>query len=194
MKTQLASWVRKLTLANCVFNSVWVLYVIQRYRWSSLYVGASLAMAGLSVALIQTFLTKRVVAKLGERRGLMLGLLLGGTGQCLCGLAGQGWLFLASIPILCLWGFAGPCAAALMSRRVGPDEQGRLQGANSSVNGVAGLIGPGLFSAVFTLALAQHNLAISGAPFVLAGLLLYSALITAWFVSRPPKAEAQAAP
>ena len=181
-------------LANCVFNSVWVLYVIQRYRWSSLYVGASLAMAGLSVALIQTFLTKRVVAKLGERRGLMLGLLLGGTGQCLCGLAGQGWLFLASIPILCLWGFAGPCAAALMSRRVGPDEQGRLQGANSSVNGVAGLIGPGLFSAVFTLALAQHNLAISGAPFVLAGLLLYSALITAWFVSRPPKAEAQAAP
>ena len=172
-------------LANFVFNSVWVLYVIQRYGWSSLWVGASLALAGLSVALIQTFLTRRVVARLGERRGLMLGLLLGGTGQCLCGLAGKGWLFLMAIPILCLWGFAGPCAQALMSRRVGADEQGRLQGANSSVSGVAGLIGPGLFSAVFTVALAQHDVAIDGAPFILAGLLLYSAMIAAWFVTRP---------
>jgi DHA1 family tetracycline resistance protein-like MFS transporter len=173
-------------LANCVFNSVWVLYVIQRYGWSSMWVGASLAMAGLSVACIQTFLTRRVVAGLGERRGLMLGLVLGGTGQCLCGLAAHGWLFLASIPILCLWGFAGPCAQALMSHRVGADEQGRLQGANSSVSGLAGLIGPGLFSAVFTLALAQHDNAISGAPFILAGLLLYGAMITAWFVTRTP--------
>ena len=180
-------------LANCVFNSVWVLYVIQRYRWSSLWVGASLAMAGLSVACIQTFLTRRVVAALGERRGLMVGLVLGGTGQVLCGLAGQGWQFLMAIPILCLWGFAGPCAQALMSRRVGADEQGRLQGANSSVNGVAGLIGPGLFSAVFTLALAQHRIALTGAPFVLAGLLLYSALITAWIVTRAPAAVAQPA-
>ena len=173
-------------LANCVFNSVWVLYVMRRYGWSSLQVGVSLAVAGLSVAAVQMGLTKRVVARLGERRALMLGLFLGGTGQCLCGLAGKGWLFLLAIPVLCLWGFAGPSSQSLMSRRVGADEQGRLQGANASVSGVAALIGPGLFSAVFTVALTQPDVSLIGAPFILAGLILYAALITAWRVTRAP--------
>jgi DHA1 family tetracycline resistance protein-like MFS transporter len=71
-----------------------------------------------------------------------------------------------------------------MSRRVGADEQGRLQGANASVSGVAALIGPGLFSAVFTLALTLRDDSLIGAPFILAGLVLYAALITAWRVTR----------
>ena len=40
-----------------------------------------------------------------------------------------------------LWGFAGPSAQSLMSRRVTPHEQGQLQGAQSSLRGIGGLIG-----------------------------------------------------
>jgi DHA1 family tetracycline resistance protein-like MFS transporter len=36
-----------------------------------------------------------------------------------------------------------------MSRRIGPHQQGRLQGANAGLMGVANLIGPGLFNLTF---------------------------------------------
>ena len=48
-----------------------------------------------------------------------------------------------------LSGFIQPGVQGLMTRRVGPSEQGRLQGASSSIQGVTGLIGPGLFTSVF---------------------------------------------
>ena len=44
----------------------------------------------------------------------------------------------AGIPWQALWGIANPASMALMSRRVGPDEQGQLQGANASIAGIAG--------------------------------------------------------
>ena len=53
------------------------------------------------------------------------------------------------MPVFALMGLVGPSAQALMTRRVGPSEQGQLQGANSSIIGITGLIGPGLFTLTF---------------------------------------------
>ena len=47
---------------------------------------------------------------------------------------------------MALWGLAGPASMGIMSRLVGASEQGQLQGANSSLMALAGLIGPGLFT------------------------------------------------
>jgi len=61
----------------------------------------------------------------------------------------------------------------LMTRRVGPTEQGRLQGALSSVSGITGIVGPGLFSMTFATAIGpMRTLNVPGAPFVLASALL----------------------
>ena len=92
-------------------------------------------------------------------------------------------MFLAGIPILSLWGLTGPSVQALMSRSVGPTDQGKLQGANTSVSSVAGLIGPGLFSAVFAWSLAHSEWHIPGAPFALASALMLGAMVTAWRVT-----------
>ena len=73
------------------------------------------------------------------------------------GIAATGMEFLAGIPLLALWGFASPAALGLMSRQVGPSEQGRLQGANASILGVASLFGPGLFSQTLALSIASHD-------------------------------------
>ena len=170
-------------LANCVFASVWVLYVVDRYRWSPLWVGLSLAAVGVSVAVIQLGLTRRVVAVLGERRTVLAGHCCGAAGFCICGLATQGWQFMLGIPVLCLWGLASPSISSQMSRRVGPDEQGRLQGANASITSVASLFGPGLFSAVFALALGYRAIDVRGAPYLLAGAILLLATTIAWRVT-----------
>jgi DHA1 family tetracycline resistance protein-like MFS transporter len=79
-----------------------------------------------------------------------------------------------------LWGLAGPAAQALMSRRVAPSEQGRLQGANSSLMAVAGLLGPMLFTQCFALAVGPFRpWGLVGAPFLLASLLMVLALLLA---------------
>jgi DHA1 family tetracycline resistance protein-like MFS transporter len=56
---------------------------------------------------------------------------------------------------------------------VKPNEQGQLQGANSSLMGITGLVGPGLFTLTFaTFIGARADLHLPGAPFLLAALLL----------------------
>jgi DHA1 family tetracycline resistance protein-like MFS transporter len=72
-----------------------------------------------------------------------------------------------------------------MTRRAAPSEQGRLQGAISSLTGVAGLIGPGLFTLTFAYFIAGPGL-LPGAPLLLAALLLVVAIVLAWRVSSVP--------
>ena len=86
---------------------------------------------------------------------------------------------------MALWGIANPAALGLMSRRVGADEQGQLQGANASIQGIANLIGPGLFTLSFALAIRPElGLQFPGTPFVIAALLLLAAMAIAWRVTR----------
>ena len=44
-----------------------------------------------------------------------------------------------------------------MTRRVGPSEQGQLQGANSSIQGIANLVGPFLFTLSFAYSIGAGN-------------------------------------
>jgi DHA1 family tetracycline resistance protein-like MFS transporter len=125
------------------------------------------------------------VARLGERRTLLLGLFCGAAGMAIYGLAPTGPLFLIGVPVMSLWGLAGPAILGLMSRLVGPSEQGQLQGANTSLTSVAGLLGPGLFAASFSLMLAS----LPGAAFDLSALILLAALgVAAWATRTPPDA------
>ena len=60
-----------------------------------------------------------------------------------------------------------------MTRRVGPSEQGQLQGANGSLNGIANMIAPILFTQIFAFAVGRYRAAnVPGAPFLLASLFL----------------------
>ena len=84
-----------------------------------------------------------------------------------------------------------------MTRRVSASEQGQLQGAIASLSGIAGLIGPSLFTQTFaffirsdsSLSTQDSTLSTSlhfpGAPFFLASLLLLLAMALAWRATRP---------
>jgi DHA1 family tetracycline resistance protein-like MFS transporter len=58
-----------------------------------------------------------------------------------------------------------------MSREVGVSEQGQLQGAVNSLRGIAGMLGPGLFTLIFAKTL---GFAPGMAFFTAAGILLVS--------------------
>jgi len=172
-------------LAHASLPAIAVLYTSYRYGWSSQMMGLSLAAIGVMSGLVQGTLIKPIVARIGERRTLLVGLLCGAVGFAIYGIATTTAGFWAGIPVMALWGIAGAATQAMMSQLVTPSEQGQLQGANSSIMAVAGLIGPGLFSLSFAWSIANGPAArLPGFAFLLAAVLLVGAAALAWRVTR----------
>ena len=132
---------------------MWVLYTDYRYHWDARTVGLMLALMGVLGAITSATLVGPIVRALGERAALLFGLACGAIGFTCYGLAPTGILFAAGIPFIAGWFVSGPAAQTLLTRRVDPREQGRLQGAVASVQGVASVIAPGLFTGVFAAAI-----------------------------------------
>ena len=173
-------------IAHESLPGVFVLYTSYRYHWDSATIGMVLAAVGVAQMIVSAGLVGPIVARFGERRALTAGLAFGTLGFAAYGLAPTGALFFAGLPLLALWGLSGPALQGLMTRQVGPSDQGKLQGALGSVLGIGGMIGPLLFTQVFAIALrAEGTLHMPGAPYLLAALLIALALYVARHVTRP---------
>jgi MFS transporter, DHA1 family, tetracycline resistance protein len=171
-------------VAHEVYATVYVLYVTYRYHWSQRTVGNSLALVGICSMIVSGAIVGPAVKRIGERRTLFAGLLLGGLGFALFGWAPTTAVFLAAIPINCLWGLAGPASQSMMTQQVSPSEQGELQGAIGSVRSLAMLFGPGLFAFTFaTFISAGRPVPFPAAPWYLAAFLLLTATGVAWVVA-----------
>lgn len=172
--------------AHAVLPSTAVLYMAYRYHWDALYVGYMLMGVGICAVIVQGGLVKPIVRRLGERKALVLGLLFGASGFAIYGLAPTGLWFWAGVPVMSLWGIANPSAQGIMTHLVEPTEQGQLQGALSSIMGIASCIGPGLFTQSFAIAIGAYAAwGIPGAPFLLAAFILLCAAFIAWRTTRP---------
>jgi len=172
-------------LAHQVLQSSWALYDTYRYHWSAGMIGVSLAVVGVASVVVQMFVIRRFVERFGERGALYTGLIFGAAGFFIFGLAPSGLLFLAGIPVFSLMNLLSPGAQGLMSRRIPANQQGRLQGANSSVMAIASVFGPVLFTQVFAHTITGWSaVAPVGLPFFLAGGLMLLALLLA-LSSRP---------
>jgi DHA1 family tetracycline resistance protein-like MFS transporter len=174
-------------VAHEALPSTFVLYADHRYGWDTFTVGMALALLGVSSASVQALLVGPVVQRLGERWSLLVGLAFGVAAFLLLGLAPTGGVFAVGMPLITLWGFASPAVQSLMTRQVDATGQGRLQGALAGLQGVAGMIGPVLFTTVFAGAIAREaSLYLPGAPMLLAASLTFAALAVAALVARPP--------
>jgi MFS transporter, DHA1 family, tetracycline resistance protein len=173
-------------LAHNSLPSVWALYTMKRYNWSRGDVGLSLSVVGVCASVISGALVGPFVKRFGERRSVLFGLLCGTLGFVGFALAASGWMLYAVIPFIALWGIAAPAIQSLMSRRVGPSSQGKLQGAINSLRAITGMAGPVLFTQVFALAISPRaRIHLPGAPYYLAAVLLLSSLLLAIYVTTP---------
>ncbi|MGH7668207.1 MAG: MFS transporter, partial [Gemmatimonadaceae bacterium] len=181
-------------MAHQVLPGVYVLYVGYRYGWGERAIGLTLAGVGLATAIVQGGLVRPVIARLGHRRSLLLGLGGGAVGLALFGLASTPWVFWVGIAVSAAMGFYGPSMQALMTRRVSAAAQGQLQGANSSINGITGMVGPALFSFIFARFIGpESGWHLPGAPFLLAAAFLIVGIVVALRTTRPEPEPAEAA-
>lgn len=117
---------------------------------------------------------------------MAVGLAFGAAGFAIYGLAPTGALFWVGVPVMALWGIATPSLQTMMTGLVSPTEQGRLQGALSSLMSVASLIGPTMFTQTFAVAISGRSASsTAGAPFLLSSGLVLAAIALAWRATRP---------
>lgn len=177
-----------LALVSVIFNTAFwvipttsVLYTGFRYGWTEGDVGVMLATIGVCNIVVQMLLVKPAVKLLGEPLAVRVGLGAATIGLVIYGLAPTGHIFLIGIVFQSFAGLMGPSLQALMTRRVGPSEQGKLQGALAGVIGVAGMIGPILFSQVYAWGIVTRDtINLPGVGFLVAAGLNVIALLVAW--------------
>lgn len=174
-------------LARYVLPSVFVLYTGYRYGWSAETTGLTLTFTGILNIGVEGWLVRRFVKRFGERIAMYSGLSCGTAGFLWMALAPTAPWFWAGMPIFALMGLFNPGLQSLMTQKVAPTEQGRLQGANTSIVGIAGMVAPALFTGSFAWFIgggsAWH---LPGAPFLLAASLTFAALVVVWRQTRMP--------
>ncbi len=170
-------------LSHQVFQSVFVIYTDERFKWSGLMVGSALATVGILNVIVQGGLIRPAIKKYGERILVFVGLLGGIIGFTSYSIAWTGPIFFACTLFFALMGFFNASLQGIMSKQLETNEQGQLSGANSSLNGIAGMIGPYLFTTVFGWTIVPGTSTYyPGAPFALAAAILTLALILAVMV------------
>lgn len=173
-------------LAQFGLHTTWVLYTEHRYQWGSFQVGLSLAIAGLATAVVQAGLARKIIPWLGERRSVLVGLMVATMGYAAYGAATQGWMVYVIIAVAALSGIGVPAAQAIITKSVAPTEQGATQGAIQGLQSMAAIVGPLLATNVFAYFISERAPAyVPGASFYLgAGLAAMGAAVAGTVLRR----------
>ncbi|HEY7853362.1 MAG TPA: TCR/Tet family MFS transporter [Caulobacteraceae bacterium] len=173
-------------LAQTVLPTIFVLYTGYRYHWTPAILGFTFMASGASMIAVQMFLVGPVVRAVGERGAVLLGASVGAVGFLIYALAPTGLAYLVGIPVFALVGLMQPGLQGLMTRRVGPQHQGQLQGANQSLQGIASMIGPSLYGLTFAW-LVRHDASfhLSGGAILISAGLLGLGFLVSLRVARP---------
>jgi DHA1 family tetracycline resistance protein-like MFS transporter len=170
--------------------SCFVVYTDYRYHWSAREVGLVLAVVGVTTTIVQAVLVGPAVRALGERAALLVGQTFGAIGFAFYGAASTGKGFVSGVVLASLWGLAAPAMQSLMTRRVDPTHQGRLQGALSSLRGIGGMVAPVVFTQAFATAIRPDSpFPVPGAPYLLASAMVIASVAVAWRVTLGPAAQ-----
>ena len=138
-----------ISLIAQVGGTVWILYGTDRYGWSPLLLGASLACFGLLHAFAQAFIAGRLTTALGERTAILIGVIADAGGSVLIAFASRGWMPFALMPLFCIGAIGLPALQSLLSKRVDDQQQGRLQGVLASLLSLTSIIGPLVIADVY---------------------------------------------
>lgn len=161
------------SVAIYVYPAIWSYFTAERFGWQPQMIGASLAVYGICMALVQGGLLRYVVRWVGERGAVIWGQIFDFLAFGILAFISSGNLALALIPISALGALVQPALQGLMSRAVADNQQGELQGVMTAVHALSMIISPLMMTAVFAqFSDPDTSYYLPGAPFLLALVLM----------------------
>ena len=128
-----------ISLAQRGLENVWVLFTGFQFGWGPLTNGVTLALVGLMAAVVQGGLVRPVVDTIGERRAILVGLSFAVVSFTLYGLAYREWVMYVAIIIGAFGGLAGPAIQGLVAGSIDASQQGKVQGALTSLTSLTSI-------------------------------------------------------
>jgi MFS transporter, DHA1 family, tetracycline resistance protein len=156
-------------IASHAVQSTWSFYTKYQFDWTNAEVGYSLSFVGVLSALVQGVLIRWLIPKIGQKKAVYWGMFFYFAGLALIGYALSGWMLYGAMVIYSLGGIAGPALQGIMSNQLPSNEQGELQGANTSMMSATAIVGPILMTHVFAYFSGDD------APFHIPGAAMYLA-------------------
>jgi DHA1 family tetracycline resistance protein-like MFS transporter len=161
-----------LYIANHAIQSNWSYYTMEKFHWDARIIGYSLGAMGLLGAIVQGGLIRLIIPKIGQKKGVYLGLFLYSIGFVLFAFAVKTWMMFAFMVPYIFGGIAGPSLQGIISTQVPSNEQGELQGAMTSLMSLTSIIGPPLMSNLFYyFTKPTAPIYLPGAPMLMAAVL-----------------------
>jgi DHA1 family tetracycline resistance protein-like MFS transporter len=139
-----------------IIQSIWALYTHYRFSWGPSQIGYSLTVIGAMAIVVQGGFVRRIIGWTGERKGLVIGLLISAAAMAGYGTATRGWMIYALVIFGAWGGISGPAAQALITKHVSADEQGAVQGALSGLVSLSAIFAPLLATWSFGKAIADN--------------------------------------
>ena len=165
-------------IGHHIWPSNWNFYTIEKFAWTPLDVGLSMAFVGVMSVIVQGGLLRIVIPKFGPVRCAYFGVtatILAFVGVATAGSSAALYFWCG---VSSLGGLAGPSVNSILSNQVAADSQGELQGIMASVSSVAMIVGPLLLTQTFTYFTSDSApLYLPGSAFWVAALLTLAALI-----------------
>lgn len=160
-------------LAFIVYPAIWSYFGQERFGWSPAMIGLSLALFGIMLAIVQGGLMPLVLRVLGERGAVIYGHGFDVVAFLALAFVTSGTIALILTPLAALAGVITPALQGIMSKAVGDDQQGELQGALTSISAFAMILSPMVMTSVFA-AFSREGASIylPGAPFILSAVLI----------------------
>jgi multidrug resistance protein len=156
--------------AFAALESMFALYLNKRFGLGPLEAAYVFSAIGVSIAFTQGGLIRWLTPRLGERKLVLLGLALTGAGLAAIPVVpAASWFFVLGPLIAIGNGLAFPTFTSLYSKACQEDKAGELLGESQSMATTGRIVGPNWAGFVF------DRLGY-GAPFLIAGLLMFGAL------------------
>lgn len=166
------------SIAYYVYPAVWSYFALSRFDWNPGMIGLSLALYGVSTAVMQGFLTRPILNWLGDRATVIYSHLFDMLTFLILAFLTNGFLALCLIPISALGSVMTPALQGIMSRAASDDQQGELQGVLASLHAISMILSPLMMTTVFAFFTSSGTpLYLPGAPFLVSLLLMGISLL-----------------
>lgn len=159
------------TVAMAHMESTMFLFVKEQFDWSLSFASYGFAYIGLMMVFTQGYLIRKWMPKYGERKLLVIGLIMSVIGMAGISFTTGVWSMLVVQTILALgYGLLNPSLLGSISLSGEANEQGQLMGVNQSMSALGRIIGPAAGGFVYQ-AIGKTS------PYIVAASLFFLALI-----------------
>lgn len=169
-------------VAFTVYPAIWAFYTKASFGWDPVMRSWSLAGFGVAMAIVQGGLIGPILKRFGEVGAIRYGLAFNALAFIALAFVTSGTVALILVPLTALGAVVVPALQGLVSKSVGDDEQGEVQGLLSSAMSVAMILSPLLMTNTFYLFTREGApVYLPGAPFLVSMVLMgVCAVIFTW--------------